>query len=53
MLFDDKTDLIIFANKRLMSFSKVPLTPIAPGSFPPWPGSITTIKFFFIFSFSF
>ena len=30
------------ANCRTTSFSTVPRTPLAPGSSPPWPGSITT-----------
>ena len=31
---------------KFISFSKVLEYPMAPGSFPPWPGSITTKKLF-------
>ena len=42
----------LLATSRATSFSKVPLYPTAPGSFPPCPGSITIVEnFHFFFSF--
>lgn len=33
-----------FAMSSAMCFSYVPAPPIAPGSSPPWPGSIATVS---------